>query len=73
MDGEWANGENIFDQGRRINTSMHNEMWSDHGGGINTLYSDGSVHFLDEDTDAKVIQALCTRDGGEMIDLGTTN
>ncbi len=73
MDGEWANGENIFDQGRKINASMHNEMWSDHSGGVNTLYCDGSVHFLAETTDAKVIEALCTRDGGEAIDRGATN
>ena len=73
MDGEWANGENIFDQGRKINVSMHNEMWSDHSGGVYTLYCDGSVHFLNETTDAKVIQALCTREGGERIDRGATH
>ena len=68
MDGQWANGENVFDQGTKINLHMHNEMWSDHSGGVMVALADGSVHFLSETIDPKTLEALCTRAGGEVID-----
>ena len=33
MDGEWADGQNIFDVGVPINSSQNNELWSDHPSG----------------------------------------
>ena len=65
LDGEWANGENIFDQGQRINQHNHNEIWSDHPGGAHVLLCDGSVHFLNQTLEVDVLTALCTRAGGE--------
>ncbi|MFV2066985.1 MAG: DUF1559 domain-containing protein [Pirellulales bacterium] len=62
-DGEWINGENIFDRSRPINTLQHNELWSDHPGGCQGLLCDGSVRFLAESIDASTLDALCTRDG----------
>ncbi len=38
-----------------------------HPGGINVLFGDGSVRFLRETIDAKMIKALFTRNGGEVI------
>ncbi|MBL9123560.1 MAG: DUF1559 domain-containing protein [Planctomycetaceae bacterium] len=61
MDGEWSNGENIFDQSGPINVLQNNEMWSDHPGGVNALYCDGSAHFLTEGMSNSVLSALCSR------------
>ncbi len=67
-DGEWANGENIFDQHTRPNTNQDNEMWSDHPGGVQILLCDGAVRFLRETVDQAVLRALCTRAGRDVVD-----
>jgi prepilin-type processing-associated H-X9-DG protein len=41
---------------------------SDHPGGANFAFVDGSVRFVDEGIDKAVYRALATRDGGETID-----
>ena len=66
-DGQWANGQNIFDQGNRINLHQHNEMWSDHPDGVQALFGDGSVHFLTEQIDVDTLKALCTRANGDTV------
>jgi prepilin-type processing-associated H-X9-DG protein len=73
--GQWANGENIFDESGPINDRslpdyrwQDNEMWSDHRGGINALFCDGAVHFLSEAVSLDVLAALCTRAGYETVD-----
>jgi prepilin-type processing-associated H-X9-DG protein len=68
LDSEWANGQNIFDGTGPINVSQNNEMWSDHPGGVNAAFCDGSAHFLSQLLDVKVVEAMCTRDSGEVID-----
>jgi prepilin-type processing-associated H-X9-DG protein len=40
---------------------------SDHAGGANALFVDGSVHFLTDSLGPDVLTALATRDGGETI------
>jgi prepilin-type processing-associated H-X9-DG protein len=50
-----------------INYTSNNEIYSWHTGGANTLFGDGSVHFLTESTNAALIIALVTRSGGEVI------
>ena len=74
FDGQWANGENIFDQTGPINNRslpesqwQYDEMWSDHPGGINALACDGSVRFLSEKIELEVLASLCTRAGGEVV------
>lgn len=69
MGGEWSNGENIFDQTGPINTLQNNEMWSDHAGGANALYCDGSAHFLAESLTPSVLSALCSRAQGDIADF----
>lgn len=39
-------------------------------GGANVLFADGSVKFLKDRTDARVLKALSTSDGGEPIPPG---
>ena len=41
---------------------------SSHPGGANTLFVDGSVHFLTNSLSAETLTALITRDGGEVLD-----
>jgi prepilin-type processing-associated H-X9-DG protein len=38
-----------------------------HSGGANVVYADGSVHFLAETMDLRVLAALATRAGGEVF------
>jgi prepilin-type N-terminal cleavage/methylation domain-containing protein/prepilin-type processing-associated H-X9-DG protein len=40
---------------------------SNHSGGVNVAYCDGSVHFLTKQTNLGVLQQLATRAGGEVI------
>jgi prepilin-type processing-associated H-X9-DG protein/prepilin-type N-terminal cleavage/methylation domain-containing protein len=42
---------------------------SGHSGGANFAYADGSVRFLSDQTYSKILQALSTRAGGEVIDV----
>ncbi len=76
FDGQWANGENIFDESGPINDHtlptylwQNNEMWSDHVDGINALFCDGSVHFLYQEMALEALAALCTRASNEIINL----
>lgn len=68
QDGEWINGENIFDVSNPINTQQHNEIWSDHQGGAMALWCDGSVTLLADRTELTVLRAICTRAGNDLID-----
>ena len=66
-DGQWINGRNIFDQAFPINQapSFENDIRSEHSQGANAARCDGSVGFLSEGIDLRVLAALCTRAGGE--------
>jgi prepilin-type N-terminal cleavage/methylation domain-containing protein/prepilin-type processing-associated H-X9-DG protein len=67
----WISGHNIFDQSAPINarppTEYGEELTSQHPGGVNTLFGDGSVHFLKNQTNPIPLAALCTRALGEVI------
>jgi prepilin-type processing-associated H-X9-DG protein/prepilin-type N-terminal cleavage/methylation domain-containing protein len=63
--GEWINGENIFDVGGPINRQQDNEIWSDHPGGAMVLWCDGSVELLSEATELNVVRAMCSRGRGD--------
>jgi len=70
-DGQWANGQNIFDIGRPINDRTWNypqmdEIWSDHPEGAQALLCDGSVRFLSEQMSLEALHALVTRAGEEV-------
>jgi prepilin-type N-terminal cleavage/methylation domain-containing protein len=68
-DGQWINGRNVFDQAFAINKApaFENDMRSDHPGGALCLFADGSARLLKETMDLRVLAALCTRAGGEVI------
>jgi len=66
-DGQWINGRNLFDQAFAINhPTWEDEIRSRHaGGGALALFGDGTVRFLVDSTDRRVVAAACTRAGGE--------
>ncbi len=68
-DGQWINALNVFDQAFPINRapSFENDIRSEHAGGANAAFCDGSARFLAEDMDLKTLAAICTRAGGEIV------
>jgi prepilin-type N-terminal cleavage/methylation domain-containing protein/prepilin-type processing-associated H-X9-DG protein len=65
MNGEWINGENIFDVANPVNSQQDNELWSDHPRGAMTLWCDGHAALLADATEMNVLRAACTRAGEE--------
>lgn len=63
----WIDGQNCFDQTASINRTQNNELWSDHPGGVNVAFCDGSAHFLAAEMDRVVLFSLCTKAQGELI------
>jgi prepilin-type processing-associated H-X9-DG protein len=53
-----------------INCTNDREVYSFHPGGANTVFADGSVHFLTEGMSIHVLAALITRAGGEVVPDG---
>jgi len=49
------------------NAGANDELFSYHPGGCNVLFGDGSVRFLKESTNLKVLRGLVTLRGGESI------
>ena len=72
-DAQWINGLNIFDQKYGVNFEppnprlRENEIRSDHPGGANGAFCDGSVRFLTENMDLRILEAIITRAGGEIV------
>ncbi len=70
-DGQWINGLNVFDQAYGINQAppSENDIRSNHPGGANGLFCDGSARFLSESMALKTLAAICTRAGREIVEL----
>ncbi len=68
-EGQWINGANLFDQAFAINQAppFENDLRSDHPGGVNVLFCDGSARSLRPSLDLPTLAALCTRAGGEPV------
>ena len=68
-DGQWINGRNLFDQAYALNVKMpfwEDEMRSRHPAGAQALAGDGSVQFVAESTDTRILAAAMTRAKGEL-------
>ena len=50
-----------------MNCTNDGEMYSFHGGGANAAFADGSVHFLHDSMSIRVLAALVTRSGAEIV------
>jgi prepilin-type processing-associated H-X9-DG protein len=48
-----------------INCTNDREVYSFHARGANSVFADGSVHFLNADMSIRILAALVTRAGGE--------
>lgn len=57
----------LFGPGRATESCDVNHFWSNHTGGANFVFGDGSVRFIPY-TAESVMQALATRSGGEVTD-----
>jgi prepilin-type processing-associated H-X9-DG protein len=67
-DAQWINGRNLFDQAYAVNwPTWEDELRSRHPGGAQALFGDGAVRFFADTTDLRVLAALCTRAGGEVL------
>src|SRR5262245_57836225 len=66
--GLWASGHNCFAHDRGpINSGQSKEITSRHPQGANCLLADGSVRWLRESMELRVLGALCTRAVGESV------
>jgi prepilin-type processing-associated H-X9-DG protein len=76
----WVGGTLIFGQGSSndgatksgpcaINCTNDREVYSFHPAGANTVFADGSVHFLKADIDIRIFARLVTRAGEEVVTI----
>ncbi len=79
MHGIWLSVRNMLDQSAPLNSpatyspqyiffDFGQELSSYHPSGVQALFADGGVHFLIESIDNRVLAALLSRAGGEVID-----
>jgi prepilin-type processing-associated H-X9-DG protein len=79
--GPWASRGLMFGRGSTrdgkafndrcaVNCTNNREVYSFHSGGANTVFADGSVHFLKATVDIRVFARLVTRAGGEFVSDG---
>ena len=65
-----ARGINTFDEEEDTANDFHGIcISSEHSGGANVANGDGSVHFVSEDTDLGVLQAVAGTEDGVTADL----
>ena len=57
-----------FDTFGKRNGNSHG-FSSEHSGGANFTFGDGSVHFISETVSQEIVQALSTRSGNEMVSI----
>jgi prepilin-type N-terminal cleavage/methylation domain-containing protein/prepilin-type processing-associated H-X9-DG protein len=53
-----------------LNCTNDHEVYSFHSGGANAVFADGSIHFLRAGMYIRVMAALITRAGGEVVPAG---
>lgn len=72
-DGEWINGNNVFEQSGRINDPLawigDDEIRSKHNSGAMALFCCGRTQFLADSTDKDLLAALISRSMGETVSL----
>ncbi len=70
-DGQWIYARNVFDQAFAINKApkFENDIRSEHPGGAQVVFGDGHARFLKEGMALSTLAALCTRAGGEVVEI----
>jgi prepilin-type processing-associated H-X9-DG protein len=56
-----------FGPGKSTDFCSYNHLWSNHTGGANFAFGDGSVRFINYSINYQVLFYLSTRAGGEVI------
>lgn len=68
LDAFWANGDHAFAHHKDIfNDTPLDELYSDHPGGFHLANADASVRFMQENVEKRIVDALTTRAGEEVI------
>jgi prepilin-type N-terminal cleavage/methylation domain-containing protein/prepilin-type processing-associated H-X9-DG protein len=72
LNGASSDGGNVATNGTgpwpcAVNCTNNGEIYGFHAGGANVALADGSVRFLRSNIDIRVLAALVTRSGGEVI------
>ena len=63
----WTNGSSVVAPICMINCTSDNELYSFHVGGVNGLFADGSVRFINENIDPRVLVNLVCRNDGNVV------
>jgi prepilin-type N-terminal cleavage/methylation domain-containing protein/prepilin-type processing-associated H-X9-DG protein len=63
------NGSNSDAQHAALNLSVSAGFKSNHSGGVNFAFGDGSVHFINQSIDPITLIQLCIRNDGEVVSL----
>jgi prepilin-type N-terminal cleavage/methylation domain-containing protein len=63
-----ASTSGVFNSNFKTSDMDLESFRSEHPGGAYLAMADGSVHFIDELIDARVLNAMATRDGGEVVE-----
>lgn len=72
LNGTWISGKNIGHLSKNINSSKPPKVWtqerihSEHSGGAQFLFCDGSVRFLTEGIERELLGAIASRNGEEL-------
>jgi len=65
--GGWPTARPYDPAARPVNADTPGNFGSPHAGGAHFVFADGRSHFLSETIDPSVFHALCTVNGGEVI------
>jgi prepilin-type N-terminal cleavage/methylation domain-containing protein/prepilin-type processing-associated H-X9-DG protein len=73
LDWTFTNAGITSDSGFVFQDQRYSTFGSQHVGGANFCFADGSVHFISDSIPLATLQALSTRAGGEVINSSTFN
>ena len=60
---------NSCNDGICMNAGNNTPLRSEHPGGVNALFGDGSVHFMSESTSASILGRVALRNDGEVVQI----
>ena len=69
MNGSMPDGSGLVPGPCAMNCTSDNEMFSFHTGGMNALFGDGSVHFVQQTINLNQAAALISKAGGEVLNF----